>query len=74
MIIDLPPQAESIISHIANKQGQTIENFLIMSAYEKALQLAYTPNAETLQAIAELEHGEGVKFDTIDDLMADLNA
>ncbi len=74
MLIDLPPQAESIISHIAHKQGQTIENFLIMSAYEKALQLAYTPNSEALKAIDELENGKGIKFDNINALMADLNA
>jgi DNA-damage-inducible protein J len=32
------------------------------------------PNAATRQAIAELEAGEGKKFASIDDLMADLNA
>ena len=33
-----------------------------------------TPNAATRKAIAELEAGKGVKFATIDDLMADLHA
>lgn len=74
MILDIPPQTEQIITSIAHQQGQSVENFIIMSAYEKALSLTYMPNSETLQAIHELESGKGVKFDTIDDLMADLNA
>lgn len=32
------------------------------------------PNATTRKAMAELEAGQGQKFATIDDLMADLNA
>lgn len=43
MILDLPPQTEQIIANIAYQQGQSLEQFIIMSAYEKALQLAYTP-------------------------------
>ena len=32
------------------------------------------PNSGTLAAMAELEAGNGVAFDSIEDLMADLNA
>ena len=32
------------------------------------------PNAETLAAIAELEAGNGMKFDSVEELMAYLNA
>lgn len=32
------------------------------------------PNATTRQAIAELEAGKGKRFDSVDALMADLNA
>lgn len=39
MILDLPPQTEQIISHIATKQGQSVHDFILLSAYEKALQL-----------------------------------
>lgn len=74
MILNISPQTESIISHIASQQGVTIEQFFINSAYEKALQLAYMPNAETRQAIDELASGQGEKFNSIDELMADLNA
>ena len=34
----------------------------------------YEPNAETLAAIAELDNGDGVAFDSIAELMADLNS
>ena len=33
-----------------------------------------TPNAATVAAIRELEEGRGVRFDSVKDLMADLNA
>lgn len=72
MILDLPPQTEQIISHIATKQGQSIHDFILLSAYEKALQLSYMPNAETLEAIAELENGQGVKFNSVEELMSDI--
>jgi antitoxin component of RelBE/YafQ-DinJ toxin-antitoxin module len=32
------------------------------------------PNAETLKTIEELERGEGSSFETVEELMADLNA
>ena len=74
MIIDLPPTTAQIIEHIANRQGITAQQFCINSVYEKALELAYAPNSTTLQAIDELTKGQGAKFDTVDELMADLNA
>jgi len=33
-----------------------------------------TPNATTVAAIKELEEGKGARFDSVKDLMADLNA
>ena len=32
------------------------------------------PNAATREAIAELEAGKGMRFDSVEELMADLNA
>ncbi|AWY20054.1 hypothetical protein [Moraxella bovis] len=74
MIIDLPPTTAHIIERIANVQGISVEQFCINSVYEKALEFAYMPNSETKQAIDELMAGQGKKFDTLDELMADLNA
>lgn len=42
MILDLPPATAQVIQHGANIQGISIEQFLMNSAYEKALEL--TPN------------------------------
>lgn len=74
MILDIPPSTAQIIQAVADRQGISVEQFCINSVYEKALQLAYTPNTTTLQAIDELSRGQGAKFDGIDELMADLNA
>lgn len=44
MILNIPPQTEHIIHQIAQQQGMSIEQFMIHSAYEKALHLAYQHN------------------------------
>lgn len=55
MILDLPPQTARIINTIARQQGQTLENFMIMSAYEKALQLAYAPQQEIVLHLSQTD-------------------
>ena len=48
---------------------------LVRIAKDKALPFAVkVPNAETRQAIAELEAGKGARFASVEALMADLNA
>jgi DNA-damage-inducible protein J len=48
---------------------------LIRVAAEKALPFEIrVPNAETRAAMAELERGAGASFDSVADLMAELNA
>ena len=37
---------------------------------DSSAHVANTPNAETLAAIAETEAGNGMKFDTVDDMEA----
>ncbi|WP_019519340.1 hypothetical protein [Faucicola boevrei] len=37
MLLDIPPQTIQIIQAVANQQGQSLENYIIISAYEKAL-------------------------------------
>ena len=39
-------------------------------ATDSSAHVANTPNAETLAAIAETEAGDGMKFDTVDDMEA----
>ncbi len=55
MILDLPPQTAHIISTIAEQQGQTLENFMIISAYEKALQLAYAPQQAIVLQLSQTD-------------------
>lgn len=39
MIIDLPPKTAQIIQHGADIQGVSIEQFIINSAYSKAIEI-----------------------------------
>ena len=66
-------------SDVLAKMGLTISDairlMLVRVAAEKALPFAVkVPNAETVAAMEELERGEGRSFETVGDLMADLNA
>jgi DNA-damage-inducible protein J len=55
--------------------SDAIRLMLVRVAEEKALPFdVYEPNEESLRAIAELERGEGQRFETVEELMADLNA
>lgn len=48
MILDIPPQTIELISSVALKQGQSVESFILMSAYEKALQFSQSNNQSQL--------------------------
>lgn len=37
MYLDIAPQTKHIIEKIAHQQGRSVEDFIIISAYEKAL-------------------------------------
>lgn len=37
MYLDIAPQMKHIIEKIAHQQGRSVEDFIIISAYEKAL-------------------------------------
>ncbi len=43
MILDFPPKIERVISDVAISQGLSLEQFVIMGAYEKALQIQAMP-------------------------------
>lgn len=38
IVLDLPPQTLYIIEQVAQKNGQSLQDFITISAYEKALQ------------------------------------
>ena len=55
--------------------SDVIRILLVRVAAEKALPFDIrVPNAETRAAMDELETGRGAKFETVADLMANLNA
>lgn len=48
MFIDLPPQTEQIIAQVAKQNGQSLHDFIVISAYEKALQNMANPSSQGL--------------------------
>lgn len=46
--LDLPPQTQQVIEQIAQKNGQSIQDFITISAYEKALQALVEPKDDML--------------------------
>jgi len=55
--------------------SDAVRMMLVRVAAEKALPFdVRVPNAETVAAMRELDEGRGRRFDSVEDLMADLNA
>ncbi|USZ14397.1 hypothetical protein NGM44_08470 [Moraxella sp. FZFQ2102] len=48
IVLDLPPQTMQIIEQVAQKNGQSVHDFITISAYEKALQSFAEPKDEML--------------------------
>ena len=68
-------KASKALAGMGLSMSDAIRLMLVRVAEEKALPFdVYEPNEESLRAIAELERGEGRKFETIEEFMADLNA
>lgn len=38
IVLDVAPQTIQVIEQVAQKNGQSVQDFILMSAYEKALQ------------------------------------
>jgi DNA-damage-inducible protein J len=68
-------KAAKVLAEMGLSVSDAIRLLLVRVAAEKALPFEIkVPNAETAAARAELERGEGARFDSVADLMADLNA
>jgi DNA-damage-inducible protein J len=68
-------KAAKVLAEMGLSISDAIRLLLVRVAAEKALPFEVkVPNAETAAAMAELERGEGARFDSVADLMADLNA
>ena len=67
--------AAKVLADMGLSVSDAIRLLLVRVAAEKALPFEIkVPNPETRAAIAELENGAGKSFDSVAELMADLNA
>ena len=66
-------KAAKVFKEIGLTTSSAFRMFLIRTVAEKRLPFELKPNAETIAAIEELERGEGTRFSTVEELMADLN-
>jgi len=68
-------KAAKVLADMGLSVSDAIRLLLVRVATEKALPFEIkVPNAETRAAMAELERGAGRSFDSVADLMTDLNA
>ena len=68
-------QATRVLADMGLSVSDAIRMLLVRVAREKALPFdVRIPNEETVAAIEELRKGDGHKADSIDDLLAQLNA
>ena len=68
-------RAAQVLADMGLSVSDAIRLLLIRVAAEKALPFEIkVPNAESRAAMAELEEGAGASFDSVAELMADLNA
>jgi DNA-damage-inducible protein J len=68
-------QATETLASMGLSVSDAVRMLLVRVAAEKALPFdVRVPNAETVAAMKELDEGLGKRFDSLEDLMADLNA
>ena len=68
-------QAAATLAEIGLSVSDAVRMLLVRVAAERALPFdVRMPNAETAAAIREMENGQGARLESIDDLLADLNA
>ena len=68
-------KATKVLADMGLSVSDAIRLMLVRVADEKALPFdVRVPNKESLEAIAELERGEGQVFKTVEEFLADLNA
>jgi DNA-damage-inducible protein J len=68
-------RAAKVLADMGLSVSDAIRLLLVRVAADKALPFEIkVPNAETRAAMAELEQGAGASFDSVAELMADMNA
>jgi DNA-damage-inducible protein J len=73
--VTLQQDAEKIFADLGMTASDVWQRILRRTVEEHHLPIdLFSPNAETLEAMAELDRGEGKSFNTVEELMDDLNA
>ena len=68
-------EAAAVLGQMGMTVSDAVREMLRLVARDKALPFeAWEPNVETIEAIAELDRGEGKKLETIEAMLADLHA
>ena len=68
-------QAAATLADMGLSVSDAVRMLLVRVAAERALPFdVRVPNAETAAALRALEAGHGVRFESVDSLLADLNA
>ncbi len=71
----LEREAEKILAEAGLSLAQAYRGMLRRIVTDQYVSLdLFAPNAETLEAMAALDRGEYKSFNTVEELMADLNA
>jgi DNA-damage-inducible protein J len=75
----VPSEIQDIANQVIQASGLTVSDvvrvLMTRIARDKVIPSAiFEPNAETLAAFAEIEHGGLKRFDSVDALFEDLNA
>ena len=71
---NLKHQAEAILHNVGLSTAEAIRIFYTQICLNKGLPFEVKlPNAETLDAIHELESGKGTKYNSMDEVWGDLN-
>lgn len=67
-------EAALVLATMGLTVSDAVRLMLTRVACDKALPFDVRPNAATYEALAELEAGQGVRHDSVDELIADLRA
>ncbi|MBN9561664.1 MAG: type II toxin-antitoxin system RelB/DinJ family antitoxin [Alphaproteobacteria bacterium] len=72
---DVKARASEVLAEMGLSVSDAIRILLVRVATERALPFeARVPNAQTIDAIEELDRGGALRFATVRELLADLNA
>ncbi len=71
---ELEREASQILAAIGLSVDEAIRRLLAQVVHDRCLPFEmHTPNQETVEAMQELKHGEGLVYNSVDDLFRDIH-